>query len=170
MGVGGERILGLCLSRSHPFQGLPSARRPECGREFDPSDPATMNMGRVLTPLVRWLPGPIGKQVTPASCGTVAFALWSARRPGGQVRDSVLLSILTGLGEVGGVVGGMAGDAAGRRAAVRAAAVIALAGAEAAGARGWGIAVCGSVGAAAGAATDWGCRPAGRRWIGWRGG
>jgi hypothetical protein len=59
-----------------------------------------MNMGRELTALARWVLGPIRLPVSVATWGALAFALWSARLPGGQVKASVSLIILIALGMV----------------------------------------------------------------------
>src|SRR3954464_3717123 len=52
----------MCLGCGYALRGLSTARCPECGRTFDPSDLETMNVGRpvpdALRPLlkpVRWL-------------------------------------------------------------------------------------------------------------------
>jgi hypothetical protein len=52
---------GLCLSCNYSLQGLESNRCPECGREFNPNDPWTMNMGRPIGPKCRALLSPMGK-------------------------------------------------------------------------------------------------------------
>jgi hypothetical protein len=90
--------LGLCLSCNYPLWGLSTPRCPECGREFDPLDPATMNMGRELTALAKWVLGPIRWPVSVLTWGALVYSLWSARLPGGQIRASVSLYILIGLG------------------------------------------------------------------------
>src|SRR4051812_7935860 len=41
----------LCLKCNYALRGLTSNRCPECGAQFDPSDPWTMNLGR---PMPRW--------------------------------------------------------------------------------------------------------------------
>src|SRR5678816_1543008 len=92
--------LGLCLDCNYPLHGLPTPRCPECGREFDPSDPSTMNMGRPLTALNLWILGPVRWPVSVLTWGAMAFALWHARLPGGKVRISGGLWILLGLGVV----------------------------------------------------------------------
>jgi hypothetical protein len=89
--------IGLCLTCNYPLFGLPTPRCPECGREFDPMDPATMNMGRELSELAKWVLGPVRWPVAVLTWGALGFALWSARLPGGQVRASSSLWILVAL-------------------------------------------------------------------------
>ncbi|MBI5863031.1 MAG: hypothetical protein HZB38_00690 [Planctomycetes bacterium] len=56
----------LCRGCGYALRGLPSNRCPECGREFDPRDPATMLLGRRVgrletffsRPPRLWLNGP----------------------------------------------------------------------------------------------------------------
>ncbi|HEX8520621.1 MAG TPA: hypothetical protein VF669_00110 [Tepidisphaeraceae bacterium] len=96
----GESKLGLCLDCNYPLHGLPTPRCPECGRNFDPADPLTMNMGRELTSLMLWVLGPIRGLVGAASWAALFFALWSARLPGGKVRASASLWVLVALGLV----------------------------------------------------------------------
>src|SRR5207253_9951037 len=78
--------------------GLPTPRCPECGREFDPMNPASMNMGRELTELAKWVLGPIRWPVNVLTWGALLYALWQARLPGRQVATSISLPILIGLG------------------------------------------------------------------------
>jgi hypothetical protein len=90
--------IGLCLTCNYSLRGLPTARCPECGREFDPMDPATMNMGRELSATAKWVLGPVRWPVNLATWAALLFALWFARLPGGQIRSSPALLILIGLG------------------------------------------------------------------------
>ena len=85
------------LDCNYSLHGLPTPRCPECGREFDPLDPATMNMGRELSPLAKWVLGPMRWPVNLLSWGALAFSLWSARLPGGQVGASLSVVILLAL-------------------------------------------------------------------------
>jgi len=94
----GRQVVGLCLSCNYPLWGLASPRCPECGREFDPLDPKTMNMGRSLTPFARWAMGPLRWHVSLASWAAIAYAIWMARLPGEQIRHSTSIGILIGLG------------------------------------------------------------------------
>lgn len=50
---------GLCRGCNYALRGLSGPRCPECGRAFDPADPATMNLGRPLGAMGRWLNQPI---------------------------------------------------------------------------------------------------------------
>jgi hypothetical protein len=52
--------IGLCKDCNYSLIGLPSNRCPECGREFDPDDPNTMNMGQPMGPIARLLISPVG--------------------------------------------------------------------------------------------------------------
>jgi hypothetical protein len=90
--------IGLCLTCNYPLRGLPTPRCPECGREFDPLDPATMNMGRELNEVAKWVLGPVRWPVNVLSWGALAFALWAARLPGGEVGASSSVIILAALG------------------------------------------------------------------------
>lgn len=51
---------GLCQQCDYSLIGLDVPRCPECGRAFDPADPATVNMGRPLGRVGRWLLRPVG--------------------------------------------------------------------------------------------------------------
>jgi hypothetical protein len=90
--------IGLCLDCGYALHGLPTPRCPECGREFDPLDPKTMNMGRELSELAKWVLGPVRWPVSLMSYAAVAIALWYARLPGGQIRNSSSIWILISLG------------------------------------------------------------------------
>src|SRR5690349_19599541 len=80
--------IGLCLTCNYALRGLPTPRCPECGREFDPMDPATMNMGRELSHFAKWVLGPVRWPVNVLTWGALLFALWQSRLPGGQIRSS----------------------------------------------------------------------------------
>src|SRR2546430_16461031 len=86
--------IGLCLDCGYALRGLPTPRCPECGRGFDPLDPATMNMGRELSAAAQWVLGPVRWPVNLASWAALIFALWSARLPGEQIATSNSLLIL----------------------------------------------------------------------------
>lgn len=90
--------LGLCLDCGYALHGLATPRCPECGREFDPLDPKTMNMGRPLTAAAKWVLGPVRWPVSVLTWVAVAFALWVARLPGAQIRTSSSMVILITLG------------------------------------------------------------------------
>lgn len=76
---------GLCLDCNYPLHGIPSGRCPECGREFDPFDPSTMNLGRPLEPWVVWVLGRMGLLVHLAVLAAAAITLWWARLPFSRV-------------------------------------------------------------------------------------
>src|SRR5436309_4826849 len=86
--------IGLCLGCGYALRGLPTPRCPECGREFDPMDPATMNMGRELSALAKWVLGPVHWPVNLMTWAAMLFALWTARLPGEQIKNSDSLIIL----------------------------------------------------------------------------
>src|SRR5688572_8901282 len=90
--------IGLCLDCGYALHGLPTPRCPECGREFDPLDPTTMNMGRELSELAKWVLGPVRWPVSLMSWAAIAIALWYARLPGGQIANSSSIWILSSLG------------------------------------------------------------------------
>ena len=92
------RPIGLCLDCGYALHGLPTPRCPECGREFDPLDPSTMNMGRELSDLARWVLGPVRWPVSVMSYAAIAVAVWYARLPGEQFVNSSSIWILAGLG------------------------------------------------------------------------
>jgi hypothetical protein len=93
-----EQPIGLCLTCGYALHGLPTPRCPECGREFDPLDPRTMNMGRELSELAKFVLGPVRWPVSFMSWGAIAMALWYARLPGGQIAQSSSIWILVSLG------------------------------------------------------------------------
>jgi hypothetical protein len=90
---------GLCISCNYQLRGLVTPRCPECGREFDPNDPSTMNMGRKLSALDRFVLGPIRWPVISLTAGATGFVLWLSRLPGG--RKTVPLAAIGVLGIVG---------------------------------------------------------------------
>jgi hypothetical protein len=64
----------FCIGCGYSLRRLPANRCPECGREFDPSNPRTMNIGRPLRPWQRWLLKPIGwPTIAPAIVGTIGL-------------------------------------------------------------------------------------------------
>lgn len=75
---------GLCLSCNYQLRALITPRCPECGREFDPNDPATMNMGRSLSAFDKFVLGPIRWPVISLTTAATIFVLWLARLPGGR--------------------------------------------------------------------------------------
>ena len=74
----------LCLDCNYPLVGLPTPRCPECGRDFDPAVPATMNLGRPMPPLVRWLLEPMHRRTWNLFFLGIGLSLWGgAWLPGG---------------------------------------------------------------------------------------
>jgi hypothetical protein len=59
-GMEGHTRPRYCLGCDYPLDGLAEFRCPECGRAFDPADPRTVNGGRPLGRLGRWLMRPAG--------------------------------------------------------------------------------------------------------------
>jgi hypothetical protein len=57
-----------------------------------------MNMGRELTPAMKWLLGPLRWPISAVTVCALLFALWSARLPGGLIRNSISLWILIAIG------------------------------------------------------------------------
>src|SRR3954468_23040875 len=51
----------LCLTCNYALRGLESHRCPECGREFDPDEPLSMNLGLPRGRLALMLLRPIGR-------------------------------------------------------------------------------------------------------------
>src|SRR5580693_7070002 len=90
---------GLCISCNYQLRGLVTRRCPECGREFDPDNPETMNMGRELSAVDRFVLGPIRWPVIAMTAGATGFVLWMARLPGG--RKTVPMEAIGVLGIVG---------------------------------------------------------------------
>src|SRR5438034_832294 len=90
---------GLCLDCNYPLRDLPQPRCPECGREFDPADPATMNMGRSIGPWAYWALGPVRWPVYAIVVAAVIYTAWAARLPVGQtrvIRNSLLIWPIVG--------------------------------------------------------------------------
>ncbi|MCL2649034.1 MAG: hypothetical protein FWD61_18880 [Phycisphaerales bacterium] len=69
--------IGRCWTCGYDLRGLTSHRCPECGRHFDPADPATMHMGaRPISRLGRRLLEPMSwKPVLVAAAATVLLLL-----------------------------------------------------------------------------------------------
>lgn len=58
-----------CWGCDYLLRGVESSRCPECGREFDPADPASMNHSRAIGRAGRWMLGRLGSLTT-----LIAFA------------------------------------------------------------------------------------------------
>src|SRR5256886_12732816 len=89
--------IGLCLDCGYSLFGLPTPRCPECGRDFDPLDPATMNMGREFSELARIVLGPLRLPVNLITWAGLLYALWESRLPSRPIAASSSLLILTAL-------------------------------------------------------------------------
>src|SRR5687768_12954167 len=76
-----DHALGLCWECNYSLQGLATPRCPECGRPFDPADPATMNMDTHVGPLARWLMSPPGGPTFALVGVAVLISLWAAATP-----------------------------------------------------------------------------------------
>ncbi len=76
-----EKPIGLCLDCDYPLQHLQTNRCPECGREFDPADPKSMNMGRKIGTTAWWWIGPVSRKMYAAIGFGLLLTLWYARLP-----------------------------------------------------------------------------------------
>ena len=72
---------GRCLNCNYVLRDLPLPRCPECGREFDPADVRTINLGREITPTARWALGPASVMMSVGMLSVAAVAVWFARLP-----------------------------------------------------------------------------------------
>jgi hypothetical protein len=71
-----------CLGCNYLLRGLPENRCPECGREFDPNDPRTMNLGSVIGAAARWWLSPPGWPLFAAASAAAIILLYSYHAPG----------------------------------------------------------------------------------------
>src|SRR3954451_7208332 len=83
-----EAPVGLCLSCNYPLRGLTDRRCPECGRPFDPADRRTMNLGRPVGPVGRWMLRPVGPWVVALGLAATGCVAYATRPPAGWVRPS----------------------------------------------------------------------------------
>lgn len=65
-----------CLGCAYALRGLTAQRCPECGREFDPADAWTMNVGRPHGRLVPALLVPVGAPTFAASVVAAGLVFW----------------------------------------------------------------------------------------------
>ena len=72
---------GLCLGCNYPLMDLPPHRCAECGRDFDPADPETVNTGRPVPAHAAWAVGPISWPVYGVALAGAGGLLWRARLP-----------------------------------------------------------------------------------------
>jgi hypothetical protein len=79
--------IGLCIDCNYPLHGLATPRCPECGREFHPNLPATMNMGRAVRPVGRRLLRPTVWFTLLAALLSTAAMLSVTRFPPGRPRS-----------------------------------------------------------------------------------
>src|SRR4051794_3422559 len=74
--------LGLCLDCNYTLlTELSDHRCPECGREFDPADLRSVNLGKPLPHTARWALGPLSRKAMFVVLVALAFTLWQARQP-----------------------------------------------------------------------------------------
>jgi len=66
----------LCMGCNYALRGLSDPRCPECGRPFDPDDFATMNLGRPLKRVARFLLRPTGRWAYVGQAVVTAWGLW----------------------------------------------------------------------------------------------
>jgi hypothetical protein len=86
--------IGLCIDCNYPLHSLPANRCPECGRAFDPNDARTMNMGRPMGALVRWVIVPIGWPLIIFMSPLTLGLLWLATSPSSYFVPEIGLIIL----------------------------------------------------------------------------
>src|SRR5687767_11054865 len=80
---------GLCLGCNYPLRGLASRRCPECGRRFDPKEPASINPGRPIGRIGRWMLRPVGRGTVLLGLAAAAALVWSSRLPAGRIEPSL---------------------------------------------------------------------------------
>jgi hypothetical protein len=73
--------VGTCWECGYALRGLPTPRCPECGRRFDPADPASMNMGEDPRPWVRRLMRPPGWPLHALTAVAILLSVWAAAAP-----------------------------------------------------------------------------------------
>lgn len=86
--------VALCLDCDYPLNGLLSHACPECGREFNPADPSTMNLWRPLGHAGRLILRPVGLPTVAVILALLAPAFWWATDP--QLYYMVFEYILAG--------------------------------------------------------------------------
>jgi hypothetical protein len=84
--------IGSCWECGYSLRGLGEGRRcPECGRAFDPADRTTMNVGRPVGPVARWLMRPPGWPLYAMTVVAALVSLWAAATP---VREGVFVRVI----------------------------------------------------------------------------
>lgn len=74
--------VGLCWNCNYDLRGLSENRCPECGKPFNPADPATMNMGRPIGRYAGFLFQPPGIPMHVAVAIGMAWAFVAFAAPG----------------------------------------------------------------------------------------
>src|SRR2546421_12761742 len=74
-------LVGSCWECGYSLRGLESRRCPECGRGFDPNDPATMNMGENVSAFARRMMKPPGWPMYSLVALAALVSVWAAASP-----------------------------------------------------------------------------------------
>jgi hypothetical protein len=90
--------IGLCLDCGYSLFGLRRRAVPNADAGSIRWTRSTMNMGRELSELAKWVLGPLRWPVNLLSWGALFYALWEARLPGDQIARSSSLKLLIALG------------------------------------------------------------------------
>ena len=100
MTIAGETTdaVGSCWECGYALRGLETPRCPECGRPFDPNDPASMNMGRRLPGLAQALMRPPGWPLYSLTVVAAGVSFWAAETARGRRHPVDLLTELALLG------------------------------------------------------------------------
>jgi hypothetical protein len=96
--------VGICRDCNYPLRELPDPRCPECGRAFDPKDPATMNMGRPMGAVCRWI---MGRAAWPSTAVMLFIACWLFWMGTDPALYDYFMSVLCPLGALVLVVAGI---------------------------------------------------------------
>src|SRR4051812_42173367 len=72
---------GRCWGCDYLLRGVESGRCPECGREFDRANPLSMNHGRAMGRLGRWMIGRIGLLAILTAFAGAILVLWTTPWP-----------------------------------------------------------------------------------------
>ena len=95
----------LCLDCNYSLDALPVARCPECGRAFDPRDPATFNAARPLNGLDRAVLAPVGPFTFAAAAVPCAAMLYLSLNTAIYYMGAYVVLLLLTCGAVAAVVG-----------------------------------------------------------------